>query len=114
MTERAILDQEVIAAWHATQAEHALRWRYAIRGLAVLAVLLVVPGLIRLVPFVSYLGPATLLFGVTALITGLLVNSKRVCPACGRVPNGSVLRVQFQPRDICVHCHHWLVAPVRG
>lgn len=106
---RARIDPQVIQAWTAVQAAHHARCRKA-AGWMVLPVAL----LIAAVVFDVIAWSAALwLFVMGVGLTSLIINGKRVCPACGQIPNGTKFRVVSLRPDFCMHCNHWLAAPLR-
>jgi hypothetical protein len=104
---RPLLDEQILIAWAASQAAHDRRWRRLQWCAAAAAGVVIALALLDVVPWL----PALVLLALPTLLAGLLINGERTCPACGKVPNGSQLRVSSFSTDYCMHCNHWLVSP---
>ena len=103
-----LIDEKIIAAWSASQEAHDTRLRRVGWWCAALALMLIVAAIMRVLPPIA----AFATFLVVGIHVWLWTNSKRRCPGCGQIPNGSRMQIHAVKPDFCMHCYQWLVRPL--
>ena len=111
MQNRSRIDTEIIAAWKASHAAHARRQQFAAAALGTVAAVLAIPPLLGFVEPNPYIFSALVFLFLVTIFTFLVINSRRRCPACNLIPNGSLFRIHFGCSGFCIHCNNWLVDP---